>query len=193
MDYNKNISTLPLLPLRGISVFPGMMVNFDVERAFSVAALNAAIGAEQEIFLVTQKEIATAVPKANDLYDIGTVCTIHQVLKIPGSNIVKVMVEGKCRARAMSIEESRPCFNATVEKLHETKIASITPKVEALMRSCINLFDEYSEIVGTGPPETFLSVVDSNDPGYVADYIAQNVFLKHSEKQEVLEEEDETE
>ncbi len=188
MDYNKNISTMPLLPLRGITVFPGMMVNFDVERAFSVAALNAAIGAEQEIFLVTQKEIATAVPKANDLYNIGTVCTIHQVLKIPGSNIVKVMVEGKCRARAMSIEESRPCFNATVEKLPETKLASVTPKVEALVRSCINLFDEYSEIVGTVPPETFLSVVDSNDPGYVADYIAQNVFLKHSEKQEILDE-----
>ncbi|MBE7017956.1 MAG: endopeptidase La [Ruminococcaceae bacterium] len=188
MDYNKNISTMPLLPLREITVFPGMMVNFDVERPMSVAALNAAIGSEQEIFLVTQKEIATALPKANDLYNIGTVCTIHQVLKIPGSSIVKVMVEGKCRARAMSIEESRPCFNATVEKLPETKLSSVTPKVEALMRSCINLFDEYSEIVGTVPPETFLSVVDSNDPGYVADYIAQNVFLKHSEKQEVLDE-----
>lgn len=179
---------MPLLPLRGITVFPGMMVNFDVERPMSVAALNAAIGSEQEIFLVTQKDIATALPKANDLYNIGTVCTIHQVLKIPGSNIVKVMVEGKCRARAMSIEESRPCYNATVEKIQETKLGSITPKVEALVRNCINLFDEYSEITGTVPPETFLSVVDNSDPGYVADYIAQNVFLKHSEKQEILDE-----
>ena len=188
MEYNKNISTMPLLPLRGITVFPGMMVNFDVERPMSVAALNAAIGSEQEIFLVTQKDIATALPKTNDLYNIGTVCTIHQVLKIPGSNIVKVMVEGRCRARAMSIEESRPCYNATVEKLPETKLASVTPKVEALVRNCINLFDEYSEVTGTVPPETFLSVVDNTDPGYVADYIAQNVFLKHSEKQEILDE-----
>ena len=188
MEYNKNISTMPLLPLRGITVFPGMMVNFDVERPMSVAALNAAIGSEQEIFLVTQKDIATALPKTNDLYNIGTVCTIHQVLKIPGSNIVKVMVEGRCRARAMSIEESRPCYNATVEKLPETKLASVTPKVEALVRNCINLFDEYSEVTGTVPPETFLSVVDNTDPGYVADYVAQNVFLKHSEKQEILDE-----
>ncbi len=188
MDYNRNIVTLPLLPLRGITVFPGMIINFDVERPMSVAALNAAIGSEQEIFLVTQKDIATALPKSNDLYSVGTVCTIHQVLKIPGSNIVKVMVEGKYRARVMSIEESRPCYNATVEKIQETVVTAITPKVEALVRNCINLFDEYSEITGTVPPETFLNVVDNSNPGYVADYIAQNVFLKHSEKQEILEE-----
>ncbi len=188
MDYNKKISTMPLLPLRGITVFPGMIINFDVERPMSVAALNAAIGSEQEIFLVTQKDIATALPHANDLYNVGTVCTIHQVLKIPGSSIVKVMVEGKYRARVMSIEEGRPCYNATVEKIELQPVPALTPKVEALVRSLVNLFDEYSELAGNVAPETILSVVDNSDPGYVADYVAQNVFLKHTDKQLVLEE-----
>ncbi len=188
MDINKKISTMPLLPLRGITVFPGMIINFDVERPMSVAALNAAIGSEQEIFLVTQKDIATALPHANDLFSVGTVCTIHQVLKIPGSSIVKVMVEGKYRARVMSIEESRPCYNATVEKMEAMPVPTLTPKIEALVRSLVNLFDEYSELAGNVAPETFLSVVDNTDPGYVADYVAQNVFLKHTDKQLVLEE-----
>ncbi|MBR5489902.1 MAG: endopeptidase La [Oscillospiraceae bacterium] len=188
MDYNKNIATMPLLPLRGITVFPGMMVNFDVERPFSVAALNAAIGAEQEIFLVTQKEIATAVPKANDLYNVGTVCTIHQVLKIPGSNIVKVMVEGKHRARVVKIEESKPCYYASVMRIKEMDTPAFTPKVEATIRSCINLFDEYCELTGTVAPDTFMTIADNDDMGYVADFVAQNVFLRHSDKQEVLSE-----
>ncbi len=184
----KNLKKLPLLPLRGITVFPGMIVNFDVERPMSVAALNAAIGAEQEVFLLTQKDIATAIPKANDLYSVGTVCTIHQVLKIPGSNLVKVMVEGKYRAAVVSVEESRPCYHAVVEKVESAPSPSLTPRVEALVRSCTNLFDEYSELAGTVTPETVLSVIDNSDPGYVADFVAQNVFLKHTDKQQILEE-----
>ena len=188
MDLNKNICKLPLLPLRGITVFPGMIVNFDVERPMSVAALNAAIGDKQEIFLVTQKDIGTAIPFASDLYSVGTICAIHQVLKIPGSNLVKVMVEGKHRARVISVEESRPCYHASVERVESAPAPSITPRVEALMRNCTNLFDEYSELAGTVTPETVLSVIDSTDPGYVADFVAQNVFLKHTDKQEILEE-----
>ena len=188
MDYKSLVSKMPLLPLRGINVFPGMIVNFDVERPMSVAALNASIGSEQEIFMLTQKDIATPIPKADDLYDIGTVCTIHQVLKIPGSNIVKVMVEGKHRARVVKIEESKPCYYATVMRIKEMETPSFTPKVEATIRSCINLFDEYCELTGTVAPDTFMSVADNDDMGYVADFVAQNVFLRHSDKQEVLSE-----
>ena len=188
MEKTNKTLRLPLLPLRGITVFPGMIVNFDVERPMSISALNTAIGAEQEIFLVTQKDIGTAIPFADDLFSVGTVCTIHQVLKIPGSNLVKVMVEGKYRAKVVSVEESRPCYHAYVEKIESAAAPALTPRVEALLRNCVNLFEEYSELAGTVTPETVLSVVDNSDPGYVADFVAQNVFLKHADKQEILEE-----
>jgi len=188
LDYKSMVSKMPLLPLRGITVFPGMIVNFDVERPMSVAALNAAIGAEQEIFLLTQKDIATAIPRADDLFEVGTVCTIHQVLKIPGSSIVKVMVEGKHRARVVRIEESKPCYYANVMRIKDIEVPAFTPKVEATVRSCINLFDEYCELSGTVAPETFMNIADNTDPGYVADYVCQNVFLKHIDKQEILNE-----
>lgn len=188
MENSKRNQSLPLLPLRGITVFPGMIVNFDVERPMSIAALNAAIGGNQEIFLVAQKEINTAVPVADDLYSVGTVATIHQVLKIPGSSIVKVMVEGKCRARVVSVSESVPAYTAVVEKIEEQTVSGLTPRTEALIRSCIGLFDEYSSTAGTVAADTVLSIVDNEDPGYVADFVAQNVFLKHNEKQQVLEE-----
>jgi len=127
LDYKSMVSKMPLLPLRGITVFPGMIVNFDVERPMSVAALNAAIGAEQEIFLLTQKDIATAIPRADDLFEVGTVCTIHQVLKIPGSSIVKVMVEGKHRARVVRIEESKPCYYANVMRIKDIEVPEVKP------------------------------------------------------------------
>ena len=184
----KKTKKLPLLPLRGITVFPDMMINFDVERPMSIAALNAAIGTDQEIFLVAQKDINTAVPVSDDLYSVGTVGTIHQVLKIPNSNLVKVMVEGKYRAGVVSINESAPCYTAVVEPIEEAPVVPPTPRVEAIIRNCIGLFDEYSSVAGTVAPEAVLSIIDNENPGYVADYVAQNVFLKHSDKQLVLEE-----
>ena len=182
------IKELPLLPLRGINVFPGMMVNFDVERQMSVAALNAALSGDQQIFLVAQREVATEVPKDADLFVMGTVCTVKQVLKIPGSSIVKVMVEGLYRANISRITQRLPSFRAEVERVEEPALRSVTPRVELLQRRCVALFDEYSSLVGSIAPEVVIGAVDSDDPGYAADYIAQNVFLKHTEKQQILEE-----
>ncbi len=184
----KKIRTLPLLPLRGITVFPEMIINFDVERPMSIAALNAAIGTNQEIFLVSQKDINTNIPTARDLYTVGTVGEIHQVLKIPNSNLVKVMVEGKHRAKVLSINEGGSFLTASVEKIEEAPAVPPTARTEAIIRACIGLFDEYSSIAGTVTPESVLSIIDNENPGYVADFVAQNVFLKHSDKQQVLEE-----
>ncbi|MGN1002264.1 MAG: endopeptidase La [Oscillospiraceae bacterium] len=184
----ENIKTLPLLPLRGITVFPGMILNFDVERPMSVAALNAAIAADQSIFLVSQREIGTETPSAEDLFAVGTVCTVRQVLRIPGSGLVKVMVEGHCRARVLEVYETDPAYTARVETIEETAGSPITDRTEALIRRCVDLFDEYASLSGTVPNENMLSIIDSEDPGYVADFVAQNVFLKHTEKQLVLEE-----
>lgn len=188
MNNINSVKTLPLLPLRGITVFPEMIINFDVERPMSIAALNSAIGSDQEIFLVAQKEINTAIPTASDLYTVGTVGTIHQVLKIPGSSLVKVMVEGKYRAKILEVNEAVPAYTALVEKIEEAPTVPLTDRTEALIRSCIGLFDDYSSTAGTVAAETVLSIVDNENPGYVADFVAQNVFLKHTEKQQVLEE-----
>ena len=180
--------TLPLLPLRGITVFPGMLINFDVERAMSVAALNRALAADQKIFLLAQKEIGTDMPKDEDLYTVGTVCAIKQVLRVPGGSLVKVMVEGLCRARVVEITERMPSFTAMVEELTDDPLKSITNRTEFMIRRCVGLFDDYAGLSGTVSPEHLVAVIDKDDPGYVADYITQNIYLKHTEKQAVLEE-----
>ncbi len=190
MEINRDTRThtLPLLALRGINVFPGMMVNFDVERPISVAALNAAIASDQRIFLVAQKEIALDVPKEDDIFEVGTVSEIKQILRIPGSNLVKVIVEGKYRAKINRIVERIPGFTALVEEINDEPVKTVSNKLEYVIRRCVNMFDEYASMSGTITPDTVVAILDSSDPGYVADYIAQHVYLKHTEKQEILEE-----
>ena len=90
---------LPVLALRGLNIFPGMLLNFDVERPISVAALNSAMDTDQEIFLVTQKDVTTDLPDEGDLYKVGVVCRIRQLIRQPGSKLCKVMVEGLQRGR----------------------------------------------------------------------------------------------
>ena len=98
---------IPLLALRGLSVFPGMMLTFDVERHASIGALNAALKSDQMIFLAAQKDLAADMPKEDDIYSVGTVCRIRQQLRQPKGNICRVMVEGVYRAQAVSILTER--------------------------------------------------------------------------------------
>ncbi len=188
MEEKSLILTMPLLPLRGITAFPGTILNFDVERPMSIAALNAALGSDQSVFLVTQKDVSTTVPTGDDLFTVGTVCTIRQILRIPGGGMVKVMVEGLYRARAVEIHETTPCYTADVERI-ETKSCPVTSaNLEALLRRCLSLFEEYAGVSGAVTPEMFLTAADCSDLGTTADYVAQNVGLKHNEKQMILEE-----
>ena len=189
MDKNETgSSTYPLLPLRGITVFPGMLVNFDVERAISIAALNAALAGNQRILLVTQREIAVDMPKESDLYDVGTVCMIKQILRIPGGSLVKVMVEGLYRASVDAVTERMPYFRAAAERLDDAPLRTVSERTELLMRRCTALFEEYANLTGSLNAETVAAAADSSDPGYVSNYITQNIYLKHTEKQQVLEE-----
>ena len=188
MEERNLILTMPLLPLRGLTAFPGTVLNFDVERPMSVAALNAALGSDQQIFLVTQKDVSTAVPSENELYSIGTVCTIRQILRIPGGGMVKVMVEGKYRARAIEVHETAPSYTADVELIATKPCPVTTPASEALLRRCLALFEEYAAASGSVTPEMFLTAADCSDLGQTADYVAQNVGMKHTDKQTLLEE-----
>ena len=188
MEERNLILTMPLLPLRGLTAFPETVLNFDVERPMSIAALNAALGADQQIFLVTQKDISTAVPSEAELYSVGTVCTIRQILRIPGGGMVKVMVEGKHRAKAVEIHETAPSYTADVELIEPRPCPVATPSHEALLRRCLALFEEYAAVSGAITPEMFLTAADCSDLGQTADYVAQNVGMKHTDKQMLLEE-----
>ena len=176
---------LAMLALRGLSVFPFMLLNFDVERPKSIAALNTAMENGRRIFLLAQKDVATENPEEKDLFRMGTVCYIKQLLRVPGGGI-KVLVEGQHRAKLVKILGSRTFFFAEVEPVYENKIQKSTVKNEALIRKAIELFDAYASVSNNVSKETVLSITGSNDPGYVADYIAQNVYLKPADKQKIL-------
>ena len=177
---------LPMLALRGLSVFPNMLLNFDVERPMSVTALNEASEGERRIFLLAQKDITKETPEENDLYKIGTICSVRQLLKIPGGGI-KVLVEGLQRARVINIDKVNGHFTATVEPLEDKKTEKITSRIEALIRKGVDLFDTYASITGNVTKEAVIAIYTLNEPGYIADYITQNMYLKPEKKQHILE------
>ena len=179
--------SMPVLPLRGLSVFPGMLLNFDVERPMSVAALNIAMGEDQILFLTAQKDMTKDIPFLNDIYAIGTVCRVRQMLRQPGGKTVRVMVEGIGRGRIISLITDSPCLYTEVEPLNDVEEKS-TVKIEALCRRCVTLFSQYTEASGNSPAESLISVAASDDAAYIADFVAQNVYLKPEEKQQLLEE-----
>ena len=176
---------LPMLALRGLSVFPFMLLNFDVERQKSIAALNAAMENGRRIFLLAQKDVAAENPEEKDLYKTGTVCYIKQLLRMPGGGI-KVLVEGQYRARLVQVISDRNYFFTEIEPFYENKNLRHTPRIEALIRKAFELFSDYGALSNNISKETVLGIASSSDPGYVADYIAQNVYLKPDSKQKVL-------
>ena len=181
---------IPVLALRGLTVFPHMTLTFDVERPISITALERAMEADQEIFLVTQREIAVNAPGEKDLYEIGTVSHISQILRLSASS-VRVMVEGRYRARLRRLWQTEPFLQANVETMMEEEASEAfrhSPRTEALLRQTWNLFSEYAELAGSVPEEIITTVMDCRDVGYLADFITQNIALRHTDKQEILEE-----
>ena len=182
---------LPVLALRGLTVFPHMSLTFDVERQISIRALERAMEGDQEIFLVTQREIGTNLPGEQDLYEVGTISHISQILRL-SPNAVRVMVEGSRRARLRRLWQTEPFLQANVEPLEETPVseaAANSARTEALLRQTWNLFGEYASLAGGIPEEVVTTVMDCQDVGYLADFIAQNINLRFGDKQEILEEE----
>ncbi|MEG2007199.1 MAG: endopeptidase La [Oscillospiraceae bacterium] len=179
--------SMPVLPLRGLSVFPGMLLNFDVERPMSAAALNLAMGADQIIFLTAQKDIAKDMPFGDDLYQVGTVCRVRQLLRQPGSRTVRVMAEGLARGHIAAITIDKPSLFAEIDPVpDEAERPSV--KTEALCRRCTSLFSDYAEASGNIPKETVINVIASTDAAHVSDFVAQNIYLRPAEKQQLLEE-----
>ena len=181
---------IPVLALRGLTVFPHMSLTFDVERRISIAALERAMEGDQDIFLVTQREIGVNMPGETDLYTVGTVSHIVQILRLSATS-VRVMVEGRQRAHLRRLWQTEPFLQANVALLEEEPTSAAmgaSPRTEALLRQTYNLFNDYAQQAGSLPEEVLTTVMDCRDPGYLADYIAQNTALRYTDKQEILEE-----
>jgi ATP-dependent Lon protease len=175
---------LPLLPLRDIVVFPSMVVPLFVGRQKSILALEEAMNADRELMLCAQREAAEDEPSESDIYEIGTLGSIIQLLRLPDGT-VKVLVEGKSRARVSQFLGSDPYFSCTVESLPEGDAPGV--EVEALVRTVHSTFESYVKLNKKVPPETLNTVVAIDEPGKLADTIVAHLNLKLEERQELLE------
>ncbi len=178
---------LPLLPLRGLTVFPYMILHFDVGRVKSIKALEEAMINNQLIFLVTQKDAKNDSPNEEDIYNVGTISRVKQLLKLPGDTI-RVLVEGVSRAEIGEFTQNEPFFMAeVVEKIYlpdeENQI-----ETEALKRRVLSAFEDYVKLSNKISPETVLSITTIEDAGQLSDLVASNIFLKVEQKQEILDE-----
>jgi ATP-dependent Lon protease len=181
------ILRLPLIALRGLSVFSEFTLHFDFGRDKSVKALEQCMKSDQMIFLVAQKDIKNDNPSPDDLYTVGTVSRVKQILKLPGDSI-RVLVEGLYRARIMTVVQCEPYFEALVKSCPQAEIDPNDPYVVALIRNIQLAFDEYTSVVPKISGDIILNVIDAKDPGHIADYLAANLSLPVESKQELLEE-----
>ncbi|HIT57961.1 MAG TPA: endopeptidase La [Candidatus Galloscillospira stercoripullorum] len=186
MTEQNMIVAMPALALRGLTVFPNMLLHFDVGREASIKALDECMSSGRPIFLVAQRDMAVEQPALKDLYSVGTISSVKQILRLPGNN-VRVMVEGSGRGRLLSLHHCVPYLLAEVEELPEPAFRS-TPRTEALIRQAYELFEQYCELSPRVTPDLMLNVLSSQDPGYIADYITQNIAMRAGEKQAILEE-----
>ena len=175
---------MPLLPLRDVVVYPHLVIPLFVGRAKSVKALEIASDGNKQILLVAQKSANKDEPDADDLYEIGTLATVLQMLKLPDGT-VKVLVEGLHRVRVSEFVETEECFLAKAEKIEDP--AEDESETEALMRTVFTQFDQYVKLNKKIPPEILASLSTINDAGRLADTISAHLTLKLDEKQKILE------
>ncbi|MFT5662979.1 MAG: ATP-dependent Lon protease [Urechidicola sp.] len=176
---------IPVLPLRDVVVYPHMVIPLFVGREKSILALEAAMSDNKKILLLAQKNAEDDDPSSKNLYQIGTLSTILQMLKLPDGTI-KVLVEGGDRVLVKSILETNEYFSASTQLLEKPVLAE-DREAEVLQRSVLNLFDQYVKLNKKVPPEILTSLSGIDDPSRLADTIAAHMSLKLDEKQEILE------
>ncbi|MCB5889180.1 endopeptidase La [Mediterraneibacter faecis] len=180
--------SLPMVALRGLTIMPEMIVHFDVSRERSIAAIQQAMVEEQEIFLVAQKSIETENPGQDDVYEIGTVASVKQLIKL-SKKVVRVLVEGKNRAVLKKIEETDPYLRAEVEVLEEQEITIPDDlNAEAMMRGLKEIITEYAAKNGKISKESVAEILDITDLKRLVNEVAANIPLKYKDQQELLEE-----
>ena len=175
---------LPLLPLRGVIVFPNMVLHLDVGRERSIKALDEAMVNDSKIMLVAQKEAQIDEPEPDDLYPLGTIANIKQMLKLPGGTI-RVLVEGLSRARIMVFLDTEPFIKVEAEEIEEDEFKDT--EREALIRSVLVQFEQYIKLSKKVSPEILSTVSEIEEPGRLADLVASHLTLKIEQKQGILE------
>ena len=182
--YTKIERKLPLIPLRGLAIFPYMILNFDIGREVSLKALDEAMLADELIFLTSQKEAEIDEPTEEDFYHVGTICKVKQMIKLPGDT-VRVLVEGISRGKI----KDAGYFEAVVDEIiyNETTTQNDI-EIEALVRNVLDSFEEYINIGNRVSPEILVSLEEIENADRFVDTIASNIYLKPEQKQEILEE-----
>ncbi len=175
---------MPLLPLRDVIIFPHMVVPLFVGREKSIAALEEATKKDNQLLLVTQKDAAILNPERKDLYDVGTVVNIIQMLRLP-DNTVKVLIEGKDRAKLKALTDNNGMLTAEIDILKDRVNSDLN--VEAMIRSVKIIFEQYVKLNKRIPPELLMSISSIDDASRLADIIVAHLTLKIPEKQQVLE------
>ena len=187
-NYTKIDHELPLIPLRGLAIFPYMILNFDIGREMSLKALDQAMLEDELVFLTSQIEAEVDEPTTEDFYHVGTICKVKQVIKLPGDT-VRVLVEGVSRGKVKEINEEDGYFKALVEEIiYDQENADEDIEVEAFVRNVFDAFEEYINIGNRVSPEILVSLADIENVDRFIDTIASNIFLKADQKQEILEE-----
>lgn len=180
----QNTRDLPLLPLRGILVYPYMVIHLDVGRDKSIKAIEEAMLQEREIFLTTQLEAQIDNPGKEDIYRFGCIAEVKQLLKLPGGNI-RVLVEGLRRGKIIDYLDEAPFYRVAIQEYTEKEEKTL--EIEALVRHLIAQFEEYVKYSKRIAPETVLAIVTIDEPNRLADLIASHLSLKIAKKQALLE------
>lgn len=186
MSTTETMNFLPVLPLRDVVVYPHMVIPLFVGRDKSVKALEASMLANNQIFLAAQKRSSVDEPGIKDLFEIGTVASVLQLLKLPDGT-VKVLVEGERRAKASAYMLEKDYIHAELEQVEEISEAFKEQEIDILVRSLMSQFEQYIKLNKKIPPEILGSLVSIDEPSRLADTIAAHLFLKVSDKQELLE------
>jgi ATP-dependent Lon protease len=187
VSYSINKKTLPMIPLRGMHIFPGMVIHFDVGRDKSINALEEAMMDDSMIFLTSQKDANVDNPNEEDYYMFGVICKVKQMLKMPGDNI-RVLVEGLNRGRIIRIVDQEMYIKTEIEEyLYVEDSLEIDEKLDAMMRLVKESFEAYCEINPKIPDDAILSVNEIENPERLSDIVVSYIFLKPAQKQNLLE------
>lgn len=188
-ENNENLFLeLPIIPLRGIVVFPKMVFHFDVGRKKSIKALQKAMDDDQKVFLVCQKDASVDEPNIDDMYDVGVICTIRQMMRIPGSENMRVVVEGDERATLYSLTSVKPYIGGLVEIAgdNNSNLEISEDEDKAYQRIIKREFERYASLMPKISNEVIAKVISIKDSGELADFVCSNTFLDYYEKQDVL-------
>ena len=182
-------SSLPVVALRGLVVFPGAQIHFDVGRPKSIAAFKAAMAGDRTVFLTCQKQIETDDPAADDLFNVGVIASVRHILKLPGEDGVRVAIEGLRRGRILSMVQTKPNLQAEVAPCAMSFSRKDTrSRMEALMRQVKSHFDQYAQAVPDLPVDMMLTVIAEREASKLSDFIAGNIMLEFTDKQMLLDE-----